>query len=134
MRSQRETDALETWFQSIWESRRQHRRDSIITMQRCSGSAAAFPQLSDLKQFSKALPRPSSPSSGLLQLSVCRPERCYLGNGRYRRTDVRAITGHDKCGYENVVFYPGDDASEPLEKLSERKQGAAIEYLAPGPP
>jgi hypothetical protein len=27
---------------------------------------------------------------------------------------------HDNCGYENVVFCPGVDASEPLEKLSER--------------
>jgi hypothetical protein len=38
---------------------------------------------------------------------------------------------HDNCGYENVVFCPGVDASEPLEKLSERGSGAAIEYLAP---
>jgi hypothetical protein len=27
---------------------------------------------------------------------------------------------HENCGYENVVFCRGVDASEPLEKLSER--------------
>ena len=34
-----------------------------------------------------------------------------------------------KCLFENIVLCQGDDATEPLEILSERGQEVAIEYL-----
>jgi hypothetical protein len=131
MRSERETDAHGEYLKRGSNPSGSRVANTAATpSSRCSVAVAA-PLLSLNSLISNNFPRPYRARVPRLRIAPALgpPARArYLSNGRYRRTDVRATTEgncacrmkHENCGYENVVFCRGVDASEPLEKLSER--------------